>query len=114
MLRVSRDLEECRGRASQVYGEFFLGDEGRVLLRIRAIAETFDVDYKKVRELWLHDPRMGRSHTMVLPKQNGFNGKCLPKDISAIVEAVDGERFRSGAIARCPGYQYCANGSMKV
>jgi UDP-glucose 6-dehydrogenase len=24
---------------------------------------------------------------MVLPKQNGFNGKCLPKDISAIVEA---------------------------
>jgi hypothetical protein len=31
---------------------------------------------------------MGRSHTMVLPNQKGFNGKCLPKDLSAIVEAA--------------------------
>jgi UDPglucose 6-dehydrogenase len=52
------------------------------------ICEAYDVDYKVVRELWLHDPRMGRSHTMVLAGQKGFNGKCLPKDISAIVEAV--------------------------
>lgn len=51
------------------------------------ICETYNVDYKTVRELWLHDPRMGRSHTMVLPNQSGFNGKCLPKDVSAIVEA---------------------------
>jgi UDPglucose 6-dehydrogenase len=51
------------------------------------IARTYNVDYKTVRELWLNDPRMGRSHTMVLPDQKGFNGKCLPKDLSAIVEA---------------------------
>jgi UDPglucose 6-dehydrogenase len=53
-----------------------------------AICKTYDVDFKMVRELWLHDPRMGRSHTMVLPNQNGFNGKCLPKDLSAIVEGA--------------------------
>lgn len=51
------------------------------------IANAFGCDYKRIRELWLNDARMGRSHTMVLPNQKGFKGKCLPKDISAIVEA---------------------------
>jgi UDPglucose 6-dehydrogenase len=65
-----------------------------------AICETYNVDFKHVRELWLNDPRMGRSHTMVLAGQNGFNGKCLPKDLSAIVEAatangVDPELLRA-------------------
>lgn len=50
------------------------------------VCAAYGSDYKTVRELWLNDPRMGRSHTMVLPDQKGFNGKCLPKDISAIVE----------------------------
>jgi UDPglucose 6-dehydrogenase len=58
-----------------------------------AICNAYDVDFKTVRELWLHDQRMGRSHTMVLPKQNGFNGKCLPKDISAIVEGSTDNGF---------------------
>jgi len=51
------------------------------------IVEAFGCDYRRIRELWLNDSRMGRSHTMVLPNQKGFTGKCLPKDISAIVEA---------------------------
>lgn len=57
------------------------------------IAEAYGVNYNTIRELWLNDPRMGRSHTMVLPNQNGFNGKCLPKDISAIVEAATENGF---------------------
>jgi UDPglucose 6-dehydrogenase len=65
----------------------FLATKVAFCYEFAKIAEAFNVDYKVVRELWLNDPRMGRSHTMVLPKQNGFNGKCLPKDISAIVEA---------------------------
>jgi UDPglucose 6-dehydrogenase len=52
-----------------------------------AICDAHNVDFKQVRELWLNDPRVGRSHTMVLPRQAGFSGKCLPKDISGIVEA---------------------------
>jgi UDPglucose 6-dehydrogenase len=71
----------------------FLATKVAFCYEFAKIAETFDVDYKVVRELWLHDPRMGRSHTMVLPKQNGFNGKCLPKDISAIVEASSDNGF---------------------
>lgn len=54
------------------------------------IAAALGVDYNELRELWLLDPRIGRSHTFVLPDQRGYGGKCLPKDVSAIVQtAVD-------------------------
>lgn len=49
------------------------------------IAEGMGVDYNELRELWLLDPRIGRSHTFVFPDDRGFGGKCLPKDVSAIV-----------------------------
>jgi UDPglucose 6-dehydrogenase len=49
------------------------------------IASRLDVDYNELRELWLLDPRIGRSHTFVFPDDRGFGGKCLPKDLSAII-----------------------------
>lgn len=48
------------------------------------IAESFGIDYYKLREAWLLDPRIGESHTMVYPDERGYGGKCLPKDISSI------------------------------
>ncbi len=57
------------------------------------IAEHSGVDYNELRELWLLDPRIGKSHTFVFPDKRGFGGKCLPKDLDAIVEYAD----RSGA-----------------
>ena len=52
------------------------------------ICEAFGVSYNEVREGWLLDPRVNPSHTFVrkddLP---GFGGKCLPKDVSAIISA---------------------------
>lgn len=51
------------------------------------IAEVFGVDYKTLRELWLNDPRVDGSHTLVHPDAPGFGGKCLPKDTNAIVAA---------------------------
>jgi UDPglucose 6-dehydrogenase len=53
------------------------------------IAQAFGVDYKKLRELWLLDPRMEPDHTLVFPDKPGFSGKCLPKDLSAIIRAVE-------------------------
>ena len=52
------------------------------------IAQAMDVDYNEMRELWLLDPRMGRSHTFVHPDNRGFGGKCLPKDISGMVQSA--------------------------
>lgn len=49
------------------------------------IAQAFGVDYHKLRETWLLDPRMGESHTLVYPENRGYSGKCLPKDIQSIV-----------------------------
>jgi UDPglucose 6-dehydrogenase len=53
------------------------------------IAKTFGVSYDELRELWLTDGRVGRSHTIVYPDKRGFDGKCIPKDISATVYATD-------------------------
>ncbi|MGH2498743.1 MAG: hypothetical protein ACRDF0_01400 [Candidatus Limnocylindria bacterium] len=52
------------------------------------IAEHFGVDYAELRELWLLDPRIGKSHTFVFPEKRGFGGKCLPKDLEAIITSA--------------------------
>lgn len=53
------------------------------------IAQRVGVDYDELRELWLMDPRIGRSHTWVLADKRGFGGKCLPKDLEAIIRAAE-------------------------
>lgn len=51
------------------------------------ICKANGVDYNEVRECWLLDPRIGHSHTCVfMNKEYPFDGKCLPKDINAIVQ----------------------------
>lgn len=50
------------------------------------ICETYNVDWKAVRELWLLDARIGRSHTAVFKDSPGYGGKCLGKDISALID----------------------------
>ena len=44
------------------------------------LAALAGVDWHELRELWLADPRITRSHTYVYPDNRGFGGKCLPKD----------------------------------
>lgn len=51
------------------------------------IARHFGVDYNELRELWLLDKRVSRSHTLVSDRR-GFDGKCIPKDTNGIVNAV--------------------------
>lgn len=54
-----------------------------------SIAEGLGVDYDELRELWLLDPRIGRSHTWVHPDKRGFGGRCLPKDLDALVRGAE-------------------------
>ncbi len=51
------------------------------------ICQAFGVSFDQVRECWLADPRISRDHTFVYPNNRGFGGKCLPKDVSAIIQA---------------------------
>lgn len=49
------------------------------------LANHLDVNYDKLRETWLLDPRISRDHTFVYDDNRGYGGSCLPKDMAAIV-----------------------------
>lgn len=49
------------------------------------LAQRLGVDWQSVREGWLLDERIGRASTSVFPDKRGFGGKCLPKDLDAIL-----------------------------
>jgi UDPglucose 6-dehydrogenase len=53
------------------------------------IARRFGIDYDDLRELWLLDPRIGRSHTWVFSDKRGFGGRCLPKDLDAVIAVAE-------------------------
>lgn len=57
------------------------------------IAEAHGADHRRVRELWLLDPRVEADHTVVFPGEPGYGGKCLPKDLAAIVAASVGRGY---------------------
>lgn len=53
------------------------------------ISQLYNADWHKVREGWLLDERIGRAFSSVFVNDRGFGGKCLPKDVNAIVAASE-------------------------
>lgn len=51
------------------------------------LAQGLGVDYDELRELWLADDRVGRSHTIVTAER-GYRGRCLPKDMASIIHVA--------------------------
>ena len=51
------------------------------------LAQALGVNFNELRELWLADARIGRSHTLVT-EERGYRGRCLPKDMAAIIHAA--------------------------
>lgn len=49
------------------------------------LAEACNINYEELREIFLLDPRINRSHTFVYEENRGFSGKCLPKDLKALI-----------------------------
>lgn len=49
------------------------------------LAKALGVDYNQLRETWLLDPRISRSHTFVYEDNRGYGGSCLPKDTAATI-----------------------------
>lgn len=60
-------------------------------MKVTFVNEMFDisqglgVNFNKAREVWLEDPRIGRSHTFVFEDERGYGGKCLPKDMQNLI-----------------------------
>ncbi len=48
------------------------------------LACAYGVNFNELREIWLADERIGRSHTIVM-EERGYRGRCLPKDMAAII-----------------------------
>jgi|ERR1039458_3846337 UDP-glucose 6-dehydrogenase len=71
----------------------FLATKVAFVNQFYEVAQVLDVDFLELRRLWLLDPRIGPSHSSVTPER-GFRGRCLPKDISAIVALM---RLEGGA-----------------
>lgn len=53
------------------------------------LARKFEINYDILRETWLMDPRIGRSHTFVYEDERGYGGSCLPKDIASIISQAE-------------------------
>lgn len=52
----------------------------------RAAVESIGGDWHRVREAWLQDPRIGRDHSQAFRSAPGFEGRCLPKDLDAVLQ----------------------------
>lgn len=50
------------------------------------LCKSLDSNWFAVREGWLLDPRIERDHTAVMPDDRGFSGRCLPKDVDALLQ----------------------------
>lgn len=52
------------------------------------LCRALGADWYTVREAWLLDPRIERDHTAVFPDARGYTGRCLPKDVDAILQSA--------------------------
>ncbi len=53
------------------------------------VCEAFGADYERVRAAWLSDPRMTSEYTQRAGYPPGFDGRCWPKDLAALIAASD-------------------------
>lgn len=65
----------------------------------RRIAEKLGADWHTVREGWLLDPRVEPMHTAAFADSPGFSGRCLPKDLEAIVSAAQDAGYDATLLA---------------
>lgn len=64
------------------------------------ISQTLGVDFYEARELWLLDPRTDPGHTGVFStNQAPFAGKCLPKDLAALIALAREKGFEPTLLA---------------
>ncbi len=51
---------------------------------IYEISKAAGINYNELRELFLLDKRLSRTHSLVFEDNRGYGGKCLPKDIKGL------------------------------
>lgn len=60
--------------------------------QIYDLCKHLGIDYDRVMETAAADKRIGRSHLTVIHKgYRGYGGKCIPKDIKALIQFADSQ-----------------------
>jgi len=54
---------------------------------MRRVCESMGINFYEARELWAQDPRNDSAHSLAFKNSRGFGGKCLPKDLAALISA---------------------------
>ena len=54
---------------------------------MNAICGAFGADWEEVRQAWLRDERVDPAYTAMEGFPPGFGGRCLPKDLAALIAA---------------------------
>lgn len=62
----------------------FLATKVSFVNQFYELAQQANVQFSDLHRLFVLDPRVGPSHTMV-SAERGFGGKCLPKDMQSII-----------------------------
>jgi UDPglucose 6-dehydrogenase len=77
----------------------FLATKVTFVNEFHQICRRLGADWHLVREGWLLDPRVGRSHSAVFAPDGGFDGRCLPKDLEAILAAARAGGYEAELLA---------------
>lgn len=93
---------QCTAREAEVikYAEnAFFATKIAFANELRRISEAVGADWHTVREGWVLDPRVGPMHTAAFATRPGFSGRCLPKDLDAIVAASRAAGYEPALLA---------------
>ena len=83
-------IHQCDSRESEMAkyaANLYWATRVTYINELAEICKHFGVDYENVRAAWLEDPRMTGVYTKRAGYPPGFDGRCWPKDIAALIAA---------------------------
>lgn len=83
-------IHECSSRESELAkyaANLYWAARVTFINELALVCQQFDVDYENVRAAWLTDPRMTGVYTKREGYPPGFDGRCWPKDLAALIAA---------------------------
>ena len=90
-------MSSCESELVKYTANCFLATKVGFFNMIFAFAKTMNLDYHRVLEAVLSDPRIGDAHTQVPGPDGdyGFGGTCFPKDINAMITTLQNNHISS-------------------
>ena len=90
-------MTSCESEMVKYTANCFLATKVGFFNMIFALGNKLGLDYNRVLEGVLSDPRIGKSHTAVPGPDGdyGFGGTCFPKDVNAMITTLQNNHISS-------------------